>query len=272
MKNLIRHFMPKRLSPSRRSSKTPVDDEVSTSRTTRKSALFFIIRPRMFFFIAGVFVLISATIALRSYFTVQHIIVVGAERVDGIDAFERAFLPFISESDVASQLAAAYPEFDTVSVMKDYPNRLVIRVSRATPVVQLKTVGGAYILDRVGRIIEKRYDPLTTTHLPMIQTTTPLYIGKMKLGSTAPVDGIDTAVQTVLALRKIGISIDAVAIQNPTMIVLNSDAMQLVVSGEKELDRQLWELTEVVSRSRKKGVSLASVDVRFSKPVVTLAR
>lgn len=264
--------MPKRHLLSRKSSKQLPVDEQPSIRAVRKKSSHPIFKWKNIFLASALTLFLLSLLGIGSLFSVKHIVVAGAEQIDGIDSFEQAFLPFLSENDVAAKLATSYPEFDDISVVKDYPDRLVIRVSRATPVVQLKTVGGAYVLDRIGRIIEKKYDPLTSTHLPMIQTTTPLYIGKMKLGATAPVDGIDTAVQTVLALRKVGISVDAVAIQNPTMIVLNSDAMQLVVSDEKELERQLWELTEVVSRSRKKGVSLASVDVRFSKPVITLAR
>ena len=119
-------------------------------------------RARLTKIIAVLLSLVCGVLALTAFFRVEQLEIVGLTRYDtqdvlntfGIKQGDNLF--FCDSLRGQKRLLAQYPYFESVSVERDLPSRMVVTVKEAQPIAAVNsTQGGWFVLDKDCRVLER---------------------------------------------------------------------------------------------------------------------
>ena len=119
-------------------------------------------RARLAKIIAVLLSLVCGVLALTAFFRVEQLEIVGLTRYDtqdvlntfGIKQGDNLF--FCDSLRGQKRLLAQYPYFESVSVERDLPSRMVVTVKEAQPIAAVNsTQGGWFVLDKDCRVLER---------------------------------------------------------------------------------------------------------------------
>lgn len=119
-------------------------------------------RARLTKIIAVLLSLVCGVLALTAFFRVEQLEIVGLTRYDtqdvlntfGIEKGDNMF--FCDSMRGQKRLLAQYPYFESVSVERDLPSRMVVTVKEAQPIAAVNsTQGGWFVLDKDCRVLER---------------------------------------------------------------------------------------------------------------------
>lgn len=119
-------------------------------------------RARLTKTIAVLLSLVCGVLALTAFFRVEQLEIVGLTRYDtqdvlntfGIKQGDNLF--FCDSLRGQKRLLAQYPYFESVSVERDLPSRMVVTVKEAQPIAAVNsTQGGWFVLDKDCRVLER---------------------------------------------------------------------------------------------------------------------
>lgn len=119
-------------------------------------------RARLTKIIAVLLSLVCGVLALTAFFRVEQLEIVGLTRYDtqdvlntfGIKQGDNLF--FCDSLRGQKRLLAQYPYFESVSVERDLPSRMVVTVKEAQPIAVVNsTQGGWFVLDKDCRVLER---------------------------------------------------------------------------------------------------------------------
>ncbi len=119
-------------------------------------------RARLTKIIAVLLSLVCGVLALTAFFRVEQLEIVGLTRYDtqdvlntfGIEKGDNLF--FCDSLRGQKRLLAQYPYFESVSVERDLPSRMVVTVKEAQPIAAVNsTQGGWFVLDKDCRVLER---------------------------------------------------------------------------------------------------------------------
>lgn len=119
-------------------------------------------RARLTRIIAVLLSLVCGVLALTAFFRVEQLEIVGLTRYDtqdvlntfGIEKGDNLF--FCDSLRGQKRLLAQYPYFESVSVERDLPSRMVVTVKEAQPIAAVNsTQGGWFVLDKDCRVLER---------------------------------------------------------------------------------------------------------------------
>lgn len=119
-------------------------------------------RARLTRIIAVLLSLVCGVLALTAFFRVEQLEIVGLTRYDtqdvlntfGIEKGDNMF--FCDSMRGQKRLLAQYPYFESVSVERDLPSRMVVTVKEAQPIAAVNsTQGGWFVLDKDCRVLER---------------------------------------------------------------------------------------------------------------------
>lgn len=119
-------------------------------------------RARLTKTIAVLLSLVCGVLALTAFFRVEQLEIVGLTRYDtqdvlntfGIKQGDNLF--FCDSLRGQKRLLAQYPYFESVSVERDLPSRIVVTVKEAQPIAAVNsTQGGWFVLDKDCRVLER---------------------------------------------------------------------------------------------------------------------
>lgn len=119
-------------------------------------------RARLTKIIAVLLSLVCGVLALTAFFRVEQLEIVGLTRYDtqdvlntfGIEKGDNMF--FCDSVRGQKRLLAQYPYFESVSVERNLPSRMVVTVKEAQPIAAVNsTQGGWFVLDKDCRVLER---------------------------------------------------------------------------------------------------------------------
>lgn len=141
---------------SRTSERQRAQQAVTTKRKRRRKknyTLYYII---LFLFIVIAGIILSLTV----FFNIEEIAVEGSSRYtaeeiqkqSGIQAGDNLFR--ISTGQASEQIIAGFGYIDAVEITRSFPNKLVITVTEAKPVMSFLSGGSYYLVSAAGRILD----------------------------------------------------------------------------------------------------------------------
>jgi cell division protein FtsQ len=151
------------------------------------------------------------------------------------------------------------PWIQAAAVRKEYPSKLLIRISETEPLALLDMKGKMFIVDDKGRMLEELRDN-SVPFLPVILSDP--YTEK---------EAFREAVDLAKAVRTMGMlhtsqRIEIIA-HNRNEIAANLDGMYVKI-GAGEYEDKLARLLEIGEEIRKRNMPVAYLDLRFAKKVV----
>jgi cell division protein FtsQ len=169
----------------------------------------------------------------------------------------------VSGRDVSSRLLKS-PWVRTVSIRKDLPDRLMIRVSEATPFAILDRKGQAFLIDEKGRLLEK----VESDSVPFL----PIISADPERMHESFIEAIRLA--AVVKERKIATERNRVEIianvKSPEELSLVVDSVVIKI-GRGDYEQKLERLFALEDEIRKRMVTVDYVDLRFANRVVVKA-
>ena len=201
-----------------------------------------------------------------SFFELREVVIDGNKFVSdrelkdlmGIDEGENIFR--LPSAEVA-RMGLSSKWVRSISVRKEFPHKLVIKLTEAVPTALLQVRKDVYFVDDRGVVLEKLEDA-PVTFLPVIVSNSarnPVTFGEaVKLAGVLKEKGI--------AAREKRIEITGVE-KNPEDLTMSMDGMRVKV-GSGKYEEKLRRFFELSGEIRKRHVSVKFVDLRFSNGVV----
>jgi cell division protein FtsQ len=231
-------------------------------------------RKRLRLLVAFIVVIVLASLSWRIYnsslFEVREIRVEGNRMVKKDDILRRAGvergmnLVKISARDVKERVQAE-PWIQDVRVVKEYPDRLTLKISERKPIASIRNEGGIFVVDKDGYIWKNNR---AIGRLPEVRD---LPAPKIKIGERLEVRELRNALLCLNSMDastySLIVSLSAPSVENLTLQLTNG---VLVSYGEAlETVKKNYVLGLILSQARLKGEKLARIDLRVpSHPVV----
>jgi cell division protein FtsQ len=183
------------------------------------------------------------------------------ERLEGLAGVEAdGKIWRISLREVAGRFSGSSWVRD-VSVRKQYPGRLLVRIEEAVPTALLEKEGALYLLDGEGAVLE-RIKGRPVRFLPVIA-------GDPESNRGA----FSEAVRLAKVIRSLGLStrrnrVEIAGFEDGAhQLTVDIDGL-LVRVGEGEYQEKLSRLFELTEEIRKRNINVDYVDLRFANRVV----
>lgn len=217
--------------------------------------------------LASVFVLIYSAISVRSMFGLDRVVFSGNSHITDEELRQMAGLRqgddmlFLSAGKISGKLAES-PWIRSVSVRKELPGRLFIRVSEAEPFALLDMKGRLFIVDERGRMLEE----LRETSVPFL----PVITGNPYTEK----EGFSEAINLVRAVKEAGLHskrdrIEVIA-HKPQDLAVNLDGTVVKV-GAGDHAEKLARLLDLEQEIKERNIPVDYVDLRFANRVVVKA-
>lgn len=205
-----------------------------------------------------------ASRAVQTLFRVRSVVVTGNEHLTDeelknmaeISTDENLFR--MSSSRISSKLAAS-PWIRSVAVRKEFPDRLLIRISEAEPFALLDMKGKLFIVDDRGTLLEELRD-IAVPFLPVILSN-PYQEKEAFLEAITFAKAIKN---TGSLARKDHIEIIS---HKPQEMSLNADGVVVKV-GAGEYEDKLARLSDIEQEIKRRNISVDYIDVRFANRVL----
>jgi cell division septal protein FtsQ len=183
----------------------------------------------------------------------------------GLDGLEGDLLPLIRTEQLEADLRAQNPYVRSVSVEARYPGTLLVTVDNYTPAAYLQGDQGYFILAGDGRIVEKTREA-KGTYPVIVSYQKPNYL-LTQAGESYDLKEVVASLRFLELCRSLDIDVKRVDIAGFHMIRLSSEDKTIVVSAEKDVHVQSYQLETLVRELRRSREDFSSIDVRFDKPV-----
>ncbi len=224
-------------------------------------------------------VLSYAWLTQTHFFQARIILVSGNRSIDQTEilssaGIERGANIFAINLDVARARLTAHPWIDTVSIIREYPNRIVIQVREHRPVA-IAQIGHPYLVNDRGEIFDRSRGAFPS--LPVIEG---LSRDSLPLAGMAPPDHIDVSHRALRELIPLlgpltqkggrfvvtGIEADP----HTGLRLITDGATRSIVLGFGHFDKKIKRVNELFALLEKKvnRTAVASIDVRDTNSVV----
>lgn len=214
--------------------------------------------------------MVIGCISLQNLLTVRTIEFSGPKvnpSIRGFDFVYGEYLPLVKDVELQHKIVQTNPQIENIQIQKNYPNTIVIRYQKASPMVVLRSGDLFYTLSEEGKVLS-----ISTEYhgaLPVISYYQQYYRGQISYGSHIGSQDVLLAVRTMRLLSGLGFKVKEVAIESFYMIrLVLSDSREIYVSTEKNIDKQEYQIRAVLKKFKVDGTSFRTLDVRFDKPVI----
>jgi cell division protein FtsQ len=212
--------------------------------------------------VAGAVYLLHAT--LKSAFVVRSIVFSGNTRLSddelrtfsGLKGGEN--LLTLSGPALARKMAESR-WIESVSIRKELPNRIILKINEARPFALLDMKGRLFLVDSRGTMLE-RLKESTVPFLPVISGN-----------PFSEKEAFSEAIRFAMAIKDTGISaqkdhVEIIA-HKPEDLAANLDGI-LVKIGTGDYEEKLARLIQVENEIRKRQIPVDYIDLRFANKVV----
>ncbi len=235
-------------------------------------------RARLTKIIAVLLSLVCGVLALTAFFRVEQLEIVGLTRYDtqdvlntfGIKQGDNLF--FCDSLRGQKRLLAQYPYFESVSVERDLPSRMVVTVKEAQPIAAVNsTQGGWFVLDKDCRVLERTDQEGAKDAAEVIGLRTP----GAEPGQTLPAEDPDVleALKTLAnGLDKVGLGGKATLynLQDLDSIwFLYEERFAVCVGDTKNLDHKLAILQALVTGDQFSPSDKGSINLALGDRAIT---
>lgn len=235
-------------------------------------------RARLTKIIAVLLSLVCGVLALTAFFRVEQLEIVGLTRYDtqdvlntfGIKQGDNLF--FCDSLRGQKRLLAQYPYFESVSVERDLPSRMVVTVKEAQPIAAVNsTQGGWFVLDKDCRVLERTDQEGAKDAAEVLGLRTP----GAEPGQTLPAEDPDVleALKTLAnGLDKVGLGGKATLynLQDLDSIwFLYEERFAVCVGDTKNLDHKLAILQALVTGDQFSPSDKGSINLALGDRAIT---
>lgn len=235
-------------------------------------------RARLTKIIAVLLSLVCGVLALTAFFRVEQLEIVGLTRYEtqdvlntfGIKQGDNLF--FCDSLRGQKRLLAQYPYFESVSVERDLPSRMVVTVKEAQPIAAVNsTQGGWFVLDKDCRVLERTDQEGAKDAAEVIGLRTP----GAEPGQTLPAEDPDVleALKTLAnGLDKVGLGGKATLynLQDLDSIwFLYEERFAVCVGDTKNLDHKLAILQALVTGDQFSPSDKGSINLALGDRAIT---
>lgn len=235
-------------------------------------------RARLTKIIAVLLSLVCGVLALTAFFRVEQMEIVGLTRYDtqdvlntfGIKQGDNLF--FCDSLRGQKRLLAQYPYFESVSVERDLPSRMVVTVKEAQPIAAVNsTQGGWFVLDKDCRVLERTDQEGAKDAAEVLGLRTP----GAEPGQTLPAEDPDVleALKTLAnGLDKVGLGGKATLynLQDLDSIwFLYEERFAVCVGDTKNLDHKLAILQALVTGDQFSPSDKGSINLALGDRAIT---
>ncbi len=209
--------------------------------------------------------LYAGYIGLTEFMSLREVVISGNRVVPEEEILQRAGLRkglslLEIDREALRQRLLELNWFGSVSIRKEPPWRLIIKVREKSPVAILKKSDGLYLVDRRGRIIERTEEGITL--LPVIDVP-------VRDSAT-----LEAAIKLAEALRDDG-HFDGRSLliqgRSPETITLLVDGLRIFM-GSRHYRRKLEKLVEIERVLRQRAIEAEYVDLRFRERAIVRTR
>lgn len=174
-------------------------------------------------------------------------------------AYGESLLAF--PADEVAEMLLESKWIKSVSLRKEYPGKLLVRVEEAVPQALLQVRGDVYFVDEEGNVLEKLKDA-PVQFLPVIVSNSArnprAFREAVNLAGVVKAKG--------LAAKKDRIEISGVE-KGPENLTMNIDGLTAKV-GQGDYEEKLRRLFELSDEIKRRHVNVKYVDLRFSNSVI----
>lgn len=235
-------------------------------------------RARLTKTIAVLLSLVCGVLALTAFFRVEQLEIVGLTRYEtqdvlntfGIKQGDNLF--FCDSLRGQKRLLAQYPYFESVSVERDLPSRIVVTVKEAQPIAAVNsTQGGWFVLDKDCRVLERTDQEGAKDAAEVLGLRTP----GAEPGQTLPAEDPDVleALKTLAnGLDKVGLGGKATLynLQDLDSIwFLYEKRFAVCVGNTKNLDHKLAILQALVTGDQFSPSDKGSINLALGDRAIT---
>lgn len=203
------------------------------------------------------------------FFRITHIELQGIKSLNNLNLVNQRLIFFLNTEEFKRSLLLSNPKIESIFVEKKYPNKLLISAISVNPTSQLQVKDGWYLLSPAGRIIAKAREPFKK--IAQISYFTKYPFESYSVGDYISAKEIIYATYLIDRLKKIKLaSFDRVAIDHLFVIVLKNKSQELWFTTKKSKEAQFDTLKTILRNFMVTGVKFRKIDLRFSKPLVTI--
>jgi len=228
-----------------------------------RKCLFYLLG-LLFFVGAGIFLSILVYRASGSVFPVQEVVFCGNTHLS--DAELRALADigkneglFALSPKVVSTRLLQSPWITQVSIRKEFPYRVLIKVQETAPFAILETKGRTYLIDERGKMLEEMKDMVP--FLPVI-TADPF---KNREDFLEALNLAKVVKESKIAAERNRVEI--IADKGPEGISMVMDNL-VVKMGQGDYEQKLHRLLALEDEIKKRTITVDYVDLRFANRVV----
>jgi cell division septal protein FtsQ len=171
---------------------------------------------------------------------------------------------FLSPQEAQEKIKKEMMTIDTVRLEKKLPDRLMVYLSKKTPLAVVEVKDGYLEVDHEGTILTVLTQP---SDLPLVVVSGLSLNGQQKKLESIP---LLTCLEALYQLLFQNISVRRVEIRNEREFVLDlKTGPQVTFSLEGDTKEEVDSLHLILERAKIEGKEMKMIDLRFSKPVVT---
>src|SRR3989344_342671 len=211
---------------------------------------------------------------LNSYFQIKTIVVVGDIRVKelkGLENLKGKNIYSLTEAHIEDTLTESNPNFLLAEVIKEFPNKLRLKLILIEPLASLKLNQGYAFLSVEGKIIKKS----KAKYLPVINFYQSFDYYQTKVGNKLDYKEVATTLKLLQKSQDLGLKIDNIDINGLSMIVFTvkesgdtKTKKKIFFTAEKSLEKQVFELETIIKQFKIEAKDYQELDLRFDKPII----
>lgn len=223
---------------------------------------------------ASLYILIFACtlailIGISHVFSVKEIHVEGATDIKGLERVSGRFIPSIQADKIVNQILQDNPSLTSVKVYVYYPHTLYVSARKVRPVLAIKLADGYALISEEGKVLSK-YKSEDEPNVPVVTYYHPLFYNQFTIGEQVSQEELTNSASFLNGCAGEGIRVTKIDISNENMIVLHTDSFEILITSERDIDKQLATFVYTIRQLRQQGTEFKRIDVRFEKPVIKL--
>lgn len=205
----------------------------------------------------------------NTYFQIKAILVEGdipGNQIRGLENLKGKSLYFLTDSYIVDTLVKNNPSIRLDEIIKEFPNRLVLKLEYVEPVAQLKLNVGFAELSDEGKILKKLKQK--NVRLPIINFYQQFDYYQITTGNNLDYEEIVTTLFLLKKSRELDLKIESIDISGLTMIVFNLKDKKIIFTSQKANEKQAFELEAIIKQFKIEAKDFKILDLRFDKPLV----
>ncbi len=211
------------------------------------------------------------TIQLEGIFPKNNVL--GIENLKGLNLY------FLSEDFITDTVNNNNPNIVVAEVIKEFPDKLIIKLRLNEPIAQLKLNAGYAQLSEEGKILKKSKTPFSGVKqkntIPTINFYQQFDYYQIKPGNKLDYEEIEITLALLKKSQDLNLKVENIDISGLNMIVFNlkdqtadGQLKKILLTAEKDREKQEFELETIIKQFKIGAKDFKVLDLRFDKPIV----